>query len=356
MQIHGGNVAEICKKYNLKEDTIIDFSTNVNPLGFPKGVQVLLRREGAKIVRYPDTNSTELKKEIATRLDVNEKTILVGNGSTELIYLIPRVFKPLCALIPIPTFIEYEKSLLSLECKLRYIPLKEEENFRVNIDEIIKLLPKMDVVYLCNPNNPTGVLLPKNAVIHLIIKAEKRRTLVIIDEAFMDFADNESVIAEVKRRKNLIVIKSLTKFFGIPGLRLGYLVSNSKIVDKISRHKEPWTVNILAQKAGISCFKDEKFIMRTKRFIDRERKYLLTELNRLQGLKSYNSSTNYLLVKIVRSGLSSGKLYEKMAQQGLLIRDCRSFRGLGDKFVRIAVRGRRENNLLIKKLKEALER
>jgi len=356
MQIHGGNIAEICKKYSLKEDAIIDFSSNVNPLGFPKGVKNLIRKEVDKIIRYPDSNSSELKRNIAGRLDIDEKNILVGNGSTELIYLIPRVFKPLFALIPIPTFIEYEKSLSSLNCRIGYIPFKEEENFRLNINQFIKLLPETDIVYLCNPNNPTGVLLSKSEVDYLIINAEKRGTLVIVDESFMDFSDDESVIAEIKRRKNLIVIKSLTKFFAIPGLRLGYLVSNSKMVDKINRDKEPWTVNILAQKAGILCLKDEEFIIKTKRFIDRERKYLLAKLSALKGLRPYSSSTNYLLVKILNSGLSSTKLYERMAKLGLLIRDCRSFRGLGDKFVRIAVKGRRENKLLIEKIKKELER
>jgi len=355
VQIHGGNIAEIGRKYNLKEDAIIDFSSNINPLGYPRGIQALIRREGHKIVRYPDTNSTELKQEIARRLNLDEKTLLVGNGSIEFIYLIPRVFKPQCVLIPIPTFIEYEKSLLSIACKLRHIPL-EEEHFRVNIDEIIKFLSGVNIVYLCNPNNPTGVLLPESEVKRLLVKAEERGVLVVVDEAFMDFADNQSVTDEVKRRKNLIVIKSLTKFFGIPGLRLGYLVSNSEIIDKMNHYKEPWTVNILAQKIGMACLKDEKFILKTKRFIDRERKYLLTELSKLKGLKPYNSSTNYLLVKIVRSGLSSDMLYEKMSRQGVVIRDCRSFRGLGDKFVRVAVKRRRENNLLIKKLKGVVER
>lgn len=354
MQIHGGNITEISRKYNLKEDTIIDFSSNINPLGFPRSVNALLKREGHNILRYPDPNSTELKQEIAMRLDVDEKTIIVGNGSTELIYLIPRVFKPQCALIPVPTFIEYEKSLLSTECELRYSLLKEKKKFRLSTVDIINLLHKIDIVYLCNPNNPTGLLLPESEVKTLIAEAEKRGVLVVVDEAFMDFTDSESVTEEVKRRKNLIVIKSLTKFFAIPGLRLGYLVANSKIVDKMNYYKEPWTVNVFAQKVGIECFKDKTFRLKTKKFIDRERKYLLTELGKLKGLKLFSSSTNYLLVKITRSGLSSGKIYEKMARQGLLIRDCRSFRGLGDKFMRVAIKGRRENKLLIKNLKKVL--
>jgi threonine-phosphate decarboxylase len=162
-------------------------------------------------------------------------------------------------------------------------------------------------------------------------------------------------VDETAKRENLIVIKSMTKFFGIPGLRLGYLVSNSEMVDKISYYKEPWSVNVFAQKAGVACFKDDRFSLKTKRFIDRERAYMLDKLGKLKGLKAYDSSTNYLLIKIVKSGLSSGKLYEMMARKGFLIRDCSSFKGMGNKFVRVAVKRRKQNNLLIDNLKRVME-
>ena len=356
MQVHGGNIAEISRKYNLKAETIIDFSSNINPLGYPGAVQNILRKEENCIATYPDSDSTELRKEIAKRIDSDLRTILVGNGSTELIYLIPRVIKPKCALISAPTFSEYEKSLLPIQCELRLFSLKEKDNFKVNIDTVTSLLPQIDILYLCNPNNPTGVLLGYSDINALLGEAEKRGVLVVVDESFMDFTDNESVTVEVKKRKNLIVIKSLTKIYGIPGLRLGYLVANSKIVNSLNHHREPWTVNILAQKAGVTCLKDEKFIVKTKRFITREKRYLSGELNKIKGLKPCDSSTNYILIKLLKPGLTSGRVYERMAKQGLLIRDCRSFRGLGSNYIRVAVRKRKENNLLIKRLKSALER
>ncbi len=356
MQIHGGNITEVSRKYNIRKNNIIDFSSNINPLGFPESVRALLKRGVNEIISYPDSNSTELKEEMARWLDIDEKNILVGNGSTELIYLIGRVLKPKCALIPVPTFNEYERSLNCIKCALRHLPLKEKKHFRINLNEIDPLLPQIDILYLCNPNNPTGVLLKKSEIVPLIVRAEKRGVLVVVDEAFMDFADNESVTDEIRRRDNLIVIKSLTKFFGIPGLRLGYLIANSKMVDKIGHYKEPWTVNILAQKAGIACFKDGDFRLKTKRFVDKEREYMQKELSKIEGMKPYGSSTNYILVKILKSGLSSGKLYEMMARKGLLLRDCRSFKGLGYKFIRVAVKRRKQNNLLIENLKRIMER
>lgn len=355
MQIHGGNVIEISRKYNIRKSKIIDFSSNINPLGFPEGVQNLIKRGVNEIVSYPDSSSTELKEEIARCLGIREKNILVGNGSTELIYLIARVLKPKRALIPIPTFCEYERSLHAVGCELRYVSLKEKNQFTFDMSDTFSLLPQIDILYVCNPNNPTGVLYRKNETISLIEQAEKKGVLLVFDEAFMDFTDDESVRDEIKKRENLIVIKSLTKFFGIPGLRLGYLVSNPNIVDKISYYKEPWSVNVFAQKAGVACFKDSRFRLKTKNFIDRERTYMLDKLGKLKGLKAYDSTTNYLLIKIVKTGLSSSKLYEMMAGEGFLIRDCCSFQGLGNKFIRVAVKRRKQNNLLIENLKRILE-
>ena len=354
MQIHGGNIAEISRKYTLKENTIIDFSSNINPLGCPSNVQTFLQKVGNSITAYPDPDATELRKEIAKSIDSEIKTILVGNGSTELIYLIPRVIKPRAALILSPTFGEYERSLLPMKCRVKIFTLKEKDNFKPNIDKITELLPKIDILYLCNPNNPTGAVLEYSDIKFLLVKAEKRDVLVVVDESFMEFTDKKSIVVEIKKMKNLIVLKSLTKIYGIPGLRLGYLVANSKIVNSIKRHKEPWTVNTLAQKAGVACLRDEKFILKTKRFITREKKYLVRELNKINGLKPCDSSTNYILIKLVKPGVTSGMVHEKMAKQGLLIRDCRSFRGLGRKYIRIAVKKRKENTVLIKRLKMIL--
>lgn len=354
MQIHGGNIREVSKTYHLRKNKIMDFSSNINPLGFPEGVQNLFKRGVNEIRSYPDSHSTELKEEIKQWLGIHETNILVGNGSTELIYLIARALKPKMALIPVPTFNEYERSLHSVGCKLRYLPLNERKYFRFDMADMVSHLSQIDILYICNPNNPTGVLYRKNEILSLLERTEKRGVFVVVDEAFMDFADNETVTDEIMRRKNLIIIKSLTKFFGIPGLRLGYLLSNSKLVEQMSCYKEPWTVNVLAQKAGVACFKDNHFRIQTKRLIDRERTYMLDKLSELKGLKPYGSSTNYLLIKIVKPGLSSGRLYDMMARRGFLIRDCCSFRGMGSQFIRIALKKRKQNRLLIENLKRII--
>jgi threonine-phosphate decarboxylase len=355
MQVHGGNIREIAHKYNLEEDRVLDFSSNCNPLGFPPGIRSLFQREAGTLLHYPDTPCTELAKALAHENGVREKNIIVGNGSTELIYLIPRALKPRRALIINPTFGEYERSLSSMGCEIHYIDLKEKNHFRIHPEEIIPLLSRIDILYICNPGNPTGVLTGKDEIAPLIKAAGKRGVVVIVDEAFMEFSDNHSLAHQVRKKKGLIVLRSMTKFFGIPGLRLGYLLAPSAMTAAINLHKEPWSVNTLAQKAGIACLEDEPFRVKTKRFIVRERHYLFSQLAAIQGLKPYSSNTSFILSKITTRGLTSGNLYQALAKQGILIRDCRSFRGLGSKFIRVAVKKRKQNDLLIREIRNIVE-
>jgi threonine-phosphate decarboxylase len=356
MQVHGGNIREIARKYRLDEEEVLDFSSNCNPLGFPPGIRSLFQREAGTVLHYPDTLCTELVRALARENGVREKNIMVGNGSTELIYLIPRALKPRRALIINPAFGEYERSLSSMGCEIVCIHLNEKNHFRINTDEIIPLLSRVEILYLCNPGNPTGVLTGRDEIQPLIQAAEKRGVVVVLDEAFMEFSDNHSLAHQVAQRKRLIILRSMTKFFGIPGLRLGYLLAPSAMIAAINMHKEPWSVNTLAQKAGIRCLDDEPFRVKTKRFIERERPYLFSQLAAIEGLKPYASATNFILSKITGKGLTSTSLYEGLAKKGILVRDCRSFRGLGSKFIRVAVKKRKHNNLLISETRKLVER
>ena len=173
----------------------------------------------------------------------------------------------------------------------------------------------------------------------------------MLDESFIDFSGDDSLAQEAVKRDKLIVLKSMTKFFGIPGLRLGYLVAHGKTVARINKHKEPWSVNVLAQRVGLACLEDDPFCKRTRQFVSRERSYLFSQLNAIDGLKAYDSSANFLLVKIMKNPLTSTILYSALAQEGILIRDCRSFRGMGTKFIRVAVKKRKQNEVLIEALK-----
>ena len=356
MQIHGGNIREIAQKYGLEADKVLDFSSNCNPLGFPPGIRSLFQREAGTIRNYPDTSCPELVKALAPDNGVHEKNIIVGNGSTELIYLIPRALKPRTALIINPTFGEYERALSSMGCVIEYVDLKEKNHFRINPERIIPFFSRIDIFYLCNPGNPTGALTGMDEMNLLINEAEKKGVVVVLDEAFMEFSDDHSSAHQVKKRKGIIILRSMTKFSCIPGLRLGYLIAPPGIAAAINLHKEPWSVNTLAQKVGIRCLEDEPIKVKTKRFIVQERQYLFSQLCSIQGLQPYTSVTNFILARITKKGHTSSKLYEELAKKGILIRDCRSFRGLGSTFIRVAVKKRKENNLLISEIRNIVEK
>ncbi len=355
IQEHGGNLREVSRRYAVDEDALVDFSSNINPLGCPPAVRSLLRSGAALIASYPDTKCGALREALASALGCGPGNIIAGNGSTELIYLIPRTFKPRRALILTPTFSEYEKSLLAAGCAVRSLPLQDNEQFHVSPGTVIDLLSRMDMLFLCNPNNPTGALMGRDALSEILVAAEKRGVLSVVDEAFVDFAPNYSRAGDIGRRSNLMVLRSMTKFYGIPGIRLGYLVASAQLVKQLNRFKEPWTVNTLAQKIGIACAADERFAAQTRRFIAAERDFLLARIQLIAGLQPRPSSANYLLLQITRRGLSSTAVYEKLARQGILVRDCRSFKGMGSRFIRVAVKGRRDNRRLLTGLEHVME-
>jgi threonine-phosphate decarboxylase len=194
----------------------------------------------------------------------------------------------------------------------------------------------------------------RDALSELLTEAEKKGVLAVVDEALVDFAPRSSIVGDIRRRKNLLVLRSMTKFYGIPGLRLGYLAGSSQLIQQLNRFKEPWTVNALAQKIGIACAADRTFAAETRRFMEAERDYLVSQLQSMSGLQPWPSSANYVLLQITRGGLSSGEVYEKLAGQGILVRDCRSFKGMGNRFLRVAVKRRRDNRRLLAALQHVV--
>ena len=345
-QVHGGNIYEIqrvCKK------KVIDFSANINPLNLPGEVKRLIRTNIRAVLHYPDPDSEKLSRSIAAFWNVEKENILVGNGSIELIYLIMHAFSPRTVSIPVPSFSEYEVAAKWKKSKIRFVPLKEKERFRLYVSR----LPKADILFVCNPNNPTGNLIAERD--NLIAQAPNK--LVVIDEAFMDFLSDErkhtSIRAAVKNRK-IIVLRSFTKFFALPGLRLGYVLAHRQIIDKLKRWQPPWSVNALAQIAGKAILADKKYIRTTRRFIEKERDFFFGQLSKIKKLEPYPSVTNFLLVKIQAQNITSSFLLKKLIKKGILIRDCVNFKGLGNKFIRLAVRSHKDNLKFLRALKEVM--
>ena len=347
---HGGNIYEAAKRYGLKEEEILDFSSNINPLGISKKALKGLRDNLKHIIRYPDSNSLRLREAIGRYHSINPENILVGNGATALIYHIPKVLRPKRVLIPVPTFSEYESACKASGAKIKYVRLEEANGFRINETEIIKCLDNVHLLFLCNPNNPTGQLLQKKGVLKIINKAEKKGIIVVLDEVFIDYAERESLIKEAVKKKNLIALRAFTKFFAMPGLRLGYLRTNKTLMKKIKETIGPWPVNCLAQTAGEASLKDKRHIQESIRYIEKERAYLIKGISEIDGLMPFPSSTNFILIKIESNGLDVPKLCDILAKRGILTRDCSNF-GVGDKFFRIAVKKRRENIRLLTEIR-----
>ena len=357
---HGGNIQEICSRYGLEPGGLLDFSANINPLGYPPALSKTLREGLPSILHYPDINCTMLRRAIAQKTRHKEEEILIGNGSTELMYLIPRAFRPQEGLVFEPTYSEYGRALRLAGANVEKRISTVDTSFRPDLKSVsgrrgvLQYAPtggQSQVVFLCNPNNPTGDLIKKEEILALVEGLPQ--SLIVVDEAFMDFVDEPhkyTVLPEAGRVKNLIVLRSMTKFFGYPGLRLGYMVAHREVISQAEGHKEPWTVNALAQLAGEAALRDEDFIFRSREYVASEKSFLYGELSSLGGINPIPPTVNFITSKITLEGLTSAGLKEMLIRKGLLIRDCSNFPGLDDKYFRVAVRRREENLLLLQAL------
>ncbi|HUI46225.1 MAG TPA: threonine-phosphate decarboxylase CobD [Nitrospirota bacterium] len=349
---HGGNIYEAAKQYGLDIKKIIDFSSNVNALGPSSMARRAARWSLSIIDRYPDPEMTDLRRAIARYYGIKPEQVACDNGANGLIHLIPRVFRPRKVLIPIPTFSEYASAAQDAGCGVVPFPLRERDGFRVDPVEMSFAMKGVDMAFLCNPNNPTGQMVPKQEMLEIVSYAHQQGTTLVLDEAFMDFLESESMVKEAVQTSRIICLRSFTKFFGMPGLRIGYAISDEVTIAELRKFQEPWTVNIPAERAAIAALDDWGYIKKTRRLIRKERDRMLSALRLLPGVETYPGSANFVLFKLVSADVHT--LRQKLGYRGLLVRDCTGFPGLDSRFIRVAIRTRRENNRLIKALRELL--
>lgn len=358
-RIHGGNIRAYLEGNNFPGKKLIDFSANINPLGMPSGAGKALIKSLESIVHYPDPECKHLKKGLAFFHHIGCNNLLLGNGSIELIHLIPRALKAKNILIVTPTFSEYEFAVKSNGARAVFVKAGEREKFKINIPKIMKCIPGIDLVFLCNPNNPTGSYLPRDEISVLSELCAKSKTILVLDEAFMDFMENGdkiTMVPEASRNKSLLILRSLTKFFALPGLRLGYLIGHKNLIGRIAPFQYPWNVNSLAQAAGEEVLRDRGYIKKSKEYILKERASLTADLKKLKGLKVYTPSANFIFCKLENGNVRRAKeLSERLIEQGIIIRRCHNFRGLSDRFFRVAVRKKDENAKLISAMKRILK-
>lgn len=355
---HGGNVTKAARKYELPLKDITDFSANINPLGPSRKLLSSITKNLDLLSNYPDPDCTELKAELAAYLGIKEERLLMGNGAAELVYLLVRILKCRRAIIPVPTFSEYALAVLCQGGEVLELPMSEASGFKLPVDEIIESLPDADLLVICNPNNPTGRLSGRKTILNIIEKAYMHGVMVLLDEAFMDFVPRRELFSVIKmagQQPNLAVLYSMTKFFGIPGLRLGAIAGPEELLSRMNAAKDPWNVNILAQVAGIAGLKDYEHMEDTCRTVNCEKEYLFRQLASLPGVRPFPPAANFILADVTGSGFTSVELTELLGRRGVLVRECSDFNGLAGRFLRLAVKTRPENEKLLAALKDVLQ-
>ena len=343
--VHGGR-----NPSQSTDSRIIDFSSNVSPAGTPLSVKKSLKKNIENIQHYPDSSSSTVISSLKKYTDLEKSNLIVGNGAIEILYNFCFAFlsKKTKVLIPIPTFQEYETAAKLNECNISYF---KTMNLSENLDIFISKIPKNGCVFICNPNNPTGQLLSKNQLLQIIKKAKKLSTIVFLDECFIEMVpeSNESIILYVKNYKNLFVLRSLTKSFALPGIRIGYAAGSKEIIDILKKIQIPWSVNSLAQNAANTALKNKSYLIKSNSVIKKELVFLTNKINKLNGFDCDNSSTNFILIKTKKD---STRLQKKLLEHKILIRDCKNFRGLDNHYIRIAVKSHKDNLKLVKVLEK----
>jgi len=352
---HGGNVFDVARQLGVDPTEIADFSASINPLGLSAMVRKAIICAMDSLVHYPDSSHREFKQALADHHGLSAINIVAANGSTELIYHLPAMLHGKRALIVSPSFSEYVRALGQQHWEAQHFILDHENNFSLDLEALrLKLAEGYEALYLCNPANPGGTLYPLRVIEQVYSLCIASGTFLVLDEAFMDFCEESSAKRFMVKGDNGIVLRSMTKFFGIPGLRLGYAIASSTLAERLDAMGGPWSVNTLALAAGVAALHDTEHNHQTIEFIRRERRSLFEKLSDIKQLRVFPSSTNYLLLQIT-NGTSSFELRDRLMHQRILIRDCASFRGLSSQFFRVAVRTVEENEKLLRSLKGTLK-
>lgn len=358
---HGGDI------YSNQVD--MDYSANISPLGLPKKVFQAAVSALAHCENYPDSQCRELRKALALHYHVPMEWIVCGNGAADLIFSAACSIKPKKALLPAPTFSEYGQALDAVECKKTVFRLSEKDGFSFTDKEgavkkeFLECLQteKYDMLFLCNPNNPTGNRMEKKAVRQIVDVCKKTGTFVVLDECFCDFLEDEehiTFVSELKDNKHVLLLRAFTKMYAMPGLRLGYgMCSDPDRIQHLNAVRQPWGVSGIAQAAGIAALKETDYVRNVKKLIFQERKVLETGLKKL-GFLVYTGNVNYLLFRVPEDLLQmeqeNAYIYHAMLKRKILIRDCRNYQGLTGGYYRICVKGKKENQIFLGQIEDAL--
>ncbi len=349
---HGSDLEKIQEIYGINKDEIVSFSANVNPLGVSPLLRSTLASHIDAITSYPDREYTSLRNSIANYCGTDAANVIVGNGSTELISLFIQIEHPKKALIIGPTYSEYEREISLGGGTTLYYPLQESDNFRLDIDDFITHLNEsIDLLVICNPNNPTSSCITRSEMRHILDACKRHDIYVMVDETYVEFADNMDEISSIPLTNdynNIVILRGTSKFFAAPGLRLGYAITgNLDLIKAINTRKNPWTINSLAVVAGEIMFSDTDYIQKTKALISSERARIYKLLKEHPDFKAYEPSGNFILVRILRDDLTSQDLFDRAIRQKMMIRDCSTFPFLDNKYIRFCIMNPEDNDRLL---------
>lgn len=347
---HGGNIFSVARQMGMDTARTADFSASINPLGISASVRKAIVDAIDSLVHYPDNNHSELKSVLAKEHQLPAEYFAVANGSTEIIYNLPAMMNGKRAVIVSPAFSEYGYALSQHSWTVTPFIVPHEKDFELDMAQLDATLENgCDALYLCNPGNPSGKLYTREQVKEVYALCRSNGVFFVLDEAFMDFCEDESAKQDIVAYPDGMVLRSMTKFYGIPGLRLGYAMAAPEVIARLSLLGGPWSVNTLAQAAGIAALQDKEYSSRTIAYVEQEKAFLKAGLSAVKTLKVFDSKANFLLIRI-DGAMTSTLLKERLLSSWIMIRDCVTFTGLSDKFFRVAVRTREENSRLLEAL------
>ncbi len=348
--MHGGNLRQARELYG--RATFLDLSANINPFGPPESVWAKIRETLPQIVNYPDPESKQLRSQLASEFQLPIKKIMVGNGAGELLFTLLQALKPGKVAIPIPSFSEYEQASRAAAAEIFYIPLgargwsglppvNTEEEKALFRDIWQQHLRGCELLFICSPHNPTGTLISRE---HFQLLLEISRDLdcrIIFDESFYDFLPEEtrwSARDDLESNPHLIVLYSMTKFYSLPGLRLGACFASPEIIAHSRLFRDPWSVNILAEQAGIAALQDKSFPGQVRQQLSESKQFFLVNFQEqaYKSLKLWPGSVNFVLIQLLDR--TSREFVSELAGNGILVRDCTNFKGLQGSFIRVAIK------------------
>lgn len=350
MDLHGGNI------YKLKRDSgieVLDYSSNINPLGVPSSFKKAVVENFESLEKYPDIDYIELRTSIGDYNSCHIDNVVVGNGATEVLFLYMKAVKAKKVLIIAPTFAEYERAAKAAGRDIKFFPLSKD--FSLNENMLLEFITDEDVVVMCNPNNPTGKFQNLEKIKKIADFLERKNKKLFIDEAFIEFVDNwKDKTAFLLKHKNIFILRALTKFFALPGVRLGYgLTYDRAILNEIKNIREPWSVNGVAEIAGKTMLLDTLYIHETENWIKQEKIWFYEELCKMDNIEVTPTETNFILVKLLNDNAKSFR--KKMIENGVLVRDASNFMFLDESYIRLAIKDRKKNEKVLEALRRVLK-